>query len=230
MAGFGLLTLAVNLIFLPGTRRQAQQTRVSRKRGSGYAGIAGRPSVIVLACMRFLPTFYWGMALVLIPLLLNDAGATKTEIALYAAASQVIAALAQIATGRTADRRGVRGPTLGVLTALTAGILGIAAAPRQAAALYLFGTLTTAAAWSLSTLLPLWTARVAEPQERGRVLGWVHLWWNAAMIAGSMAGGALIQQWISLPFLIAGALNLAAIPLAIAFFRLEGWKPREQQT
>jgi MFS family permease len=108
------------------------------------------------------------------------------------------------------------------LTALLAGILGIAALPNRLYGLLVFGTLSTAAAWSLSTLLPLWVARVTPTVERGRVLGWIHLWWNAAMVAGAMVGGALVEGRPSLPFVIAGVLNAGAIALAILFF---GMKP-----
>jgi predicted MFS family arabinose efflux permease len=69
-------------------------------------------------------------------------------------------------------------------------------------------------------LLPLWVARVTASEERGRVLGWIHLWWNAAMIAGSMAGGILFERNPSLPFLVAGTLNLGSIVLAAVFFRM----------
>jgi MFS family permease len=157
--------------------------------------------------------------------LLTRAAATKPVIAAYATVSQVLAALAQMGTGRLADSTGfkdaLRQATLIVLSALVAGILGIAALPGQLYGLLVFGTLTTVAAWSLSTLLPLWVARVTPSQERGRVLGWIHLWWNAAMVAGAMTGGALVEVWPSLPFLIAGLLNLAAIAFAIVFFRLK---------
>ena len=49
------------------------------------------------------------------------------------------------------------------------------------------------------------------------------------MIAGSLAGGILIRRWVSLPFLIAGALNLATIPLAVFFFHQQGWNTQERQ-
>jgi MFS family permease len=228
-AGLALATMTANALALPQTRVPRIESAEARNPLFGYAGIATRSPVIVLALLRFLPTLYWGMALVLIPLLLDASGATKTAIALYATISQMIAALAQLATGRAADALGPEHPTIAVLAALVASILGIAAYPRQQLALLAFGTVSTAAAWSLSTLLPLWTARVTAPQERGRVLGWVHLWWNAAMIAGSMAAGPLLKQWTSLPFVVAGTLNLGTIALALVFFCRKDWKTSELQ-
>ena len=91
---------------------------------------------------------------------------------------------------------------------------------RQLWAVFFFGTVGDAAAWSLSTLLPSLVARVAGAEERGRVLGWVHLWWNVAMILGSLLGGALFDRWMGLPFLIAGVLNLLSVALTFSFFRL----------
>jgi MFS family permease len=228
--GLYLVTLAVNLLALPQTSTAARNKVTERKRLFGYGEIVTRPPIVMLSLLRFLPTLYWGMALILIPLLLDSAGASKPTVALYATSSQVIAALAQMVTGWAADRLGIRRPSFVVLAAFVLGILGISAAPHQVAVLAVFGTLSTAAAWSLSTLLPLWVTRVAEPLERGRILGWLHLWWNAAMIAGSMAAGPLLQKWASLPFLIAGTLNLGTIALAARFLNAEGWQVREPES
>jgi MFS family permease len=228
-AALALGAIAANVLALPQLPSHAAPKATAERRSLlGYRAIAVQRAAILLALLRFLPTFFWGMALVLIPLLLQAAGASKTTIAVYATASQVIAALAQIGAGRLADRArpGARGrtdplrqATLLVLGTLVFGILGIAAAPGQLYLLLLFGTVCTAAAWSLSTLLPLWVRRVTPAQERGRVLGWIHLWWNAAMVIGAMTGGALVERWPRLPFVIAGALNLGTIALAIHFFR-----------
>jgi MFS family permease len=103
-----------------------------------------------------------------------------------------------------------------------AGVFGLAATPGRVTGLFVFGTLAIAAAWSLSTLLPLWVARVTPSPERGRVLGWIHLWWNAAMMAGAMVGGAMVERWPSVPFVIAGVLNLGTIGLAMVFFDRSG--------
>jgi MFS family permease len=218
------VVIAVNVFVLPRTSTEASGQAASLKTLFGYRDIATRPPIVVLALLRFLPTTFWGMALILIPLLLNGVGAPKTTIALYATVSQAVAALAQMATGRAADRWGARWPMVIVYSALMAGILGLGAMPGQLPALFVFGTLSTAAAWSLSTLLPLLVAQVTVPHERGRVLGWIHLWWNAGMIAGAMVGGILFERWASLPFLVAGGLNLVSIALALVFFHMESWK------
>ena len=186
----------------------------------GYADIARRPTVALLVLLRFLPTLYWGMAVVLMPLLLNATGATKTTIALYATVSQVCAALAQLAIGRAIDRLGPRWPALVAFAALVLSILGTGILPGQTWSVFLFGTAGTAAAWSLSTLLPSLVAHVTVQQERGRVLGWVHLWWNLAMMIGSLLGGYLFERSAGLPFLVTGAVNILSVALVVVFFQV----------
>jgi MFS family permease len=224
LAAFALATIAINALALPRLPTHGRRKADSWSTLFGYREIAVRPAVVTLTLLRFLPTVFWGMATVLLPLLLSSAGATYTSLALYATGSQIVAAVAQIITGRAADRWEAYRPTLVVFVALLAGILGIAAMPRAVPGLVVFGTLSTAAAWSLSTLLPLWVARVTPRQERGRVLGWIHLWWNGAMMAGAMVGGTLVERQPSLPFALAAALNVGAIVLTVAFFRAESWK------
>jgi MFS family permease len=219
LALFAALTIGLNVLVLPRSYLSHAPTAASWKRLFGYGELATRRPVILVVLLRLLPTVYWGMALVLLPILLDDAGASKTTIALYATVSQVIATLAQVAVGRSIDRFGTRLPTMITLSALTASILATAALPYQLWAVFAFGTLGAAAAWSLSTLLPSWVSHVAHPQERGRVLGWIHLWWNLGMILGTMAGGALFERWAGLPFLFAGVLNFGTIAVAWTFFR-----------
>jgi predicted MFS family arabinose efflux permease len=72
----------------------------------------------------------------------------------------------------------------------------------------------------ISTLLPSLVAQVTVPQDRGRILGWVHLWWNLAMMIGSLVGGYLFQQRAGLPFIVTGAVNVLSVLLVVAFFRV----------
>jgi MFS family permease len=213
-------TVLVNGLLLPRSSAEIERGRIARRLLFGYGGLVRRRSVVLLALLRFLPTVYWGMALIFVPLLLDAAGANKTTIALYATLSQVIASLAQVIVGRAIDRVGSKWPTVITFLILVTGILGTGLLFRHLWAVFVFGTVGDAAAWSLSTLLPSLVARVASAEERGRVLGWVHLWWNVAMILGSLLGGALFDRWMGLPFMIAGMLNLLSIALTFSFFRL----------
>jgi len=83
-----------------------------------------------------------------------------------------------------------------------------------------FGTTGIAAAWSLSTLLPSLVAQATVPEERGRILGFIHLWWNLGMVVGAMAGGALFEIASGLPFLVAGVINVLSVVLLFAYYRL----------
>ena len=213
-----LVTIGLTQSALPRYGLVSGRSVSSHKALSNYRDIVAHPSVVVLACLRFLPTFYWGMSLVLVPLLLDDAGATKIAIALYATVSQVAASLGQIAVGRISDRVGPKWPTVTAFSFLVVSILCVGYLPDVLWALYLFASMAATAAWSLSTLMPSLVARVAEAQTRGRVLGWIHLWWNLGMVTGSIVGGALFEGSQGLPFLVAGALNLISIALAFLFF------------
>jgi len=211
-----MVALAITQRRLPSSARRAAP---SGRPLWGYGELLRRPSMRILAMMRFLPTFYWGTATVLIPLMLHGAGASKMLIAIYATVSQVAASLAQVAAGRAADRLSLHGTTLCVVSALLLSILGLSAVTGRLWGVFLLGTLSTAAAWSLSTLMPSLVARATQPAERGRALGWVHLWWNLGMVLGSMAAGAFVAWHPGLPFWIAGLLNLGTLGLAVRFFR-----------
>jgi MFS family permease len=186
-----------------------------------------RPTVIILGLLRFLPTCYWGMAGVLIPLLIHRKAGDKTAVALYATISLVMASLAQMLAGRTADRWGRRGPTLVAFGLLIFSTIGLASFATYLWSFYLFGVLAACAAWSLSTLMPSLVADATSVEERGRVLGVVSLLWNVGMMVGSLTGGVLVEMAVGLPFLVAGLLNLGAILLAVSFFRLLSQESRQ---
>ena len=184
----------------------------------GFAS-ATRP-VRLLAWMRFLPTVCYGMLLVFVPLLLKDAGASTTVIALYGTASSVGASLAQLAVGRIADRTGWKAPTAASYSMLAAAALAIAALPNRLWVVFAGGTAAIAGAWSLSTLLPVQMTKAVEPTAVGRALGFIHLFWNLAMILAGLAGGVLFEAWNGLPFLVGGVAAAAGLAAAAAFARM----------
>jgi MFS family permease len=220
LVAFSILTIAVNQFVLPRSPVERHTHDPGMKRFFGYSEIATRPTVWVLTALRFLPTFYYAIMLLLVPLLLDAAGASKTTIAWYATISWMAASLAQAVVGYAADQWGPNLSTALTFTVLLSSVLGIGLWSDSLWVVFIFGTLGIAAAWSLSTLLPPLVAQVTVPEDRGRVLGFIHLWWNLAMIVGSIAGGVLFEIAAGLPFLIAGFAIISAMALLFAFYRL----------
>ena len=230
MIAFSLCTIVVNQFILPSSPVERKPRPPGLKRLFGYADIATQPTILTLAALRFLPTIYYAATLILIPLLLDAAGASKTAIAWYATVSWMMASLAQAAVGRAADRWNLKSTT-----AITFAVLLISAFctglwPDNLWAVIIFGTMGAAAAWSLSTLLPSLVAQATVPEKCGRVLGFLHLWWNFAMIVGSMAAGALFEIARGLPFFVAGFVNIFSIVLLVVFYRLVAQSRQVQRT
>ena len=223
--GLALLTISLAttlgaLALLPGLSQNPTQVSSWGKSLLGYDKILRRPAIVLLGLLRFLPTCYYGMASVLNPLLINRAAGSKTAVALYATSSLIMATLAQVLVGQAADRWGSQRPTLVSFGVMVLSAVGQASFAAHLWSFYVFGVLGICAAWSLATLVPCWVADATQVEERGRVLGMLHLLWNMAMMAGSMVGGALVGIALGLPFVVAALLNLGAIALAICFFRL----------
>ncbi len=188
-----------------------------RSRGNLLA-MFRRPVVRSLVYLRFLPTIYYGMSLVLIPLLINNLAGNKTTVAIYTAASLVFASLAQLLTGRLADRYGHRWPNvIGFATLMVAG-LGLAFFSDRLWGIFVFGILGAAAAWSIAALLFLLVSDGVARDEHGRVFGLLHVSWNIAFMTGSIAGGALMKVATGLPFAVAALLCLVAIAVLFVFY------------
>ncbi len=208
-------TLLLAAAALPPSQRQAGAAAANR----GYREIAFRRDVLLLAGLRFLPTFCYGMAMVFVPLQLKNAGASNPLIALFATASSLFATLAQLAAGRIADRASWKAPTTAAYALLAASSLAVGAWPGSLWVVFACGIVGIGAAWSLSTLLPTLVSKVTAPAERGRVLGYVHLFWNLGMILSSLAGGYLFETWPGLPLLAGGLASAGALGLLPAFSR-----------
>jgi MFS family permease len=189
---------------------------------AGYVEIVRQPLVLRLGMLRFLPTCYYGMAMVLIPLLINAETGSKTAVALFATAAQVLATLTQLIAGRIADQRGPRAPTLIAIGGVLSAALGLAGFAGQLWGLYLFGILGIAAAWALSTLMPVLVSGTVVEARQGRVLGALNLLWNLAMILSAMVGGALVEVRPGLPFALAALVNVGTVVIALAFFARRG--------
>lgn len=234
-AYFGWLALAVSSVLVLGVgsllpRIQSAEPQAPAageekpRRGLGYGELIREPRILVLGALRFLPTCYWGVAGIFIPLWLYRTTQSVAMVAWYGTISQVVASLAQWLVGTVSDRIGRRTPTLIALGTLVVAISGIALTGHMAWGLYVFGTLAASAAWSMSALMPGLVSDAASSDQRGRTLGFLHLLWNTGMLVGSLMGGALFETNPALPFGVAGALNLVALALGFQLFRF----PRRQ--
>lgn len=219
LVGTSILAIALTQFILPRAQGVRQVRQLDFRSFFGYREIATRPSVLLLAALRFLPTFYYAMMLLLVPLLLEATGASNTTIAWYATTSYLAASLSQALVGWATDRWGPKLATSLAFSILLASVLGLGLGHTSLWTVFAFGMVGIAAAWSLSTLLPSLVALVTHPEDRGRVLGFIHLGWNLAMIVGSLVGGALFQVSAGLPFLSAGLAVSTALYLLSVFFR-----------
>ncbi|MCB0151498.1 MAG: MFS transporter, partial [Caldilineaceae bacterium] len=170
----------------------------------------------------FLPTIYYGMSGILIPLMINELAGNKTTVALYGTASLIIASAAQLLAGRSADRFGHRWPPIVGYGALIVASLGLAIFSDQLWGVITFGILGAAAAWSLASLLFTLVSDGVPRAEHGRAFGLLHATWSVAMIGGALLGGALTRLSPGLPFAVAGLLNIGSIVLVLAFFAYIG--------
>jgi PPP family 3-phenylpropionic acid transporter len=207
-------------IVLPRSAHHDPRARLEARMPLARALLGANPAVRLLFLMRFLPTVGYGMLLVFVPLLLKEAGASTTVIALYATTYSVCASLAQLAAGRIADRSGWRVPTVASYLALAASSLVVAIFPGRLWTVFLGGTSAVAAAWALSTLVPTQLTQAVGVDGRGRALGTVHLAWNFAMIVAGLAGGVLFEAWGGLPFLVGALAAAGGLPVTARFGRV----------
>ena len=219
LLGLGLLafTLFVTLFLLPTERSEGYLAGASPTRTNVLA-LLHRPEVRLLVGLRFLPTLYYGISLLVIPLLINHLAGSKTTVAIYSTASLIAASAAQLLTGRAADRYGHRWPTLISYGMLVVAALGLAVFSGRLWGIFVFGILGNAVAWALASLMFCLVADGVPRSEHGRAFGLLHATWSIAMMAGSVLGGALLRVMPGLPFLVAGLLNGLSVALTLAFF------------
>jgi MFS family permease len=219
LLGLAVATLIGAVILLPSvTSERAKEKRVGSSGGwDGSLALIRRTTVRMLVGIRFLPTIYYAMLGVLIPLLINNVAGNKSAVAAYASISLIVASTAQLIAGRSADRFGRRVPVLVGFSALILSALGLALFARNLWGLFVFGVMGNAAAWALAALMfVLVSDGVARP-EHGRVFGLLHASWSIAMITGSLLGGALVRVGVGIPFLAGGLLNLGSIILVLHY-------------
>jgi MFS family permease len=184
----------------------------------GVLSTVRQTNVQRVAGLRCLPTIFYGMLSVLIPLLLNALTGSKVMVAAYGTITLIVASAAQLLVGRLADRWGARIPSLAAYSAIVISGLGLAASHGTVWGLFIFGILGIAAAWALSTMMYVWVSDGIPKAEHPATFGLLHAVWSLSMITGSVFGGWLVSSLPWLTFLTAGLINIGALFLLISYY------------
>jgi MFS family permease len=167
---------------------------------SAYLPLLKRRDVHLLIGLRAMVTTFWGMATLLMPLLVYRAGQSAPMAAYFASVSLAVAAAGQLTVGYLSDRLGLFWPLLVSGGGVVLGAVALALYSDSLTGLFVAGTALTAAAWAVSTLIPKLINEVAGPEEKNRLVGLGHFVWSAAMVSGSILGGILVEADPALPF------------------------------
>ena len=219
MMALTVITTLLLALWMPNLHDYAAKPVGLRAFGSSLVPTLRQPTVRFLIGLRGLPTFFYGMMSVLVPLLLNDLAGNKVMIAAYGTATLIVASLAQLLAGRAADRWGAQRPTLVAYGTLFVAGCGLFFGAGRVETLFGFGVIGIAAAWSLSTLMYVWVADGLPKEDHPATFGLLHAVWSLCMIGGSLLGGWLVRLMPGLPFLIGGLLNVGACFLVVSYYR-----------
>lgn len=203
-AGHALLLLLA-WRFLP-SLPHAGKPQALKAIAGGYGDLLRRAEVWALLAVRFLPTFYWGCATFLMPLLLYRLTHTERAAGDYTSANLVLSAVCQLGMGRVLDRLGPRLPVLAAMALVTVAALGQGLWGTNPAVLVCFGMVGGGAAWSLSISMTTLIRGLTTEETRARLLGVTHLAWSAGFISGTLLSGYLARHGSGLAvFLMSGA-------------------------
>lgn len=201
------MVIAAGMVFvlalwlLPtGERAPVADSRSSLALWHSYLPLLRRREVHLLLALRFSITGFWGMASLLLPLLVfrvsGDAGVSYY----FGAVSLAVASCCQLLTGALRDRFGRFWPLLIAASGIVLSALGLGVFSDSLLGLFTFGTALTGTAWAVSTLVPSLIAEIAGPEEKSRLVGLGHMVWSAAMVSGTLLGGWLVELDAALPF------------------------------
>ena len=219
LAMAGLFVLA--LLFLPrgGTTQARPTARPRMALWPAYRPLLANADVHLLIGLRCCITTFWGMANIVMPLLVYRVslrGSTADEdqavaqavatAADYHAVSLAVAACGQVLTGFLCDRFGRFWPLIVSAAGIVASAVALALTWHSLPCLFIFGTALSATAWAVSTLVPKLMNDIALPDQKNRLVGLMHLVWSSAMVTGSVVGGLLIQVNETAPFVAGAAL------------------------
>ena len=207
MAAAAAAVVLAAMFLLPDISGPSRGEKLSLWRA--YRPLLQRREVHLLVGMRLGITSFWGMAILVLPLLVFRVSGSAAAAAWYGAVSLAAAAVCQVTAGWLRDRYGRTRPLLASAAGIALCALCLGFWSGSLTGLFLFGTGLAATAWAVSVLVPGLIDEVAPAAEKNRLVGLGHLAWSAAMALGGLAGGLLVEVDPGLPFFTGAALSLA---------------------
>ena len=207
MAAAATAVVLAAMLLLPDISGPSRGEKLSLWRA--YRPLLLRREVHLLVGMRLGITSFWGMAILVLPLLVFRVSGSAAAAAWYGAVSLAAAAVCQVTVGWLRDRYGRTRPLLASAAGIALCALCLGFWSGSLTGLFLFGTGLAATAWAVSVLVPGLIDEVAPAAEKNRLVGLGHLAWSAAMALGGLAGGLLVEVDAGLPFFTGAALSLA---------------------
>ncbi|MEI7759887.1 MAG: MFS transporter [Thermoleophilia bacterium] len=201
----------------PAGRQEARQPRALRR-------MLHDTTLLVAVWLTVVPSLFFGVADLLVPLALDEAAWGAIAIA----ATFIVAALAEVALapaiGAFSDRRGRLLPIrLGLLLVTAAAlILALATSP------YLIAVLVTGASVAVSVIYTPSTALISDRAERSQVpqglaFGVMNSMWASGVMVGPLLGGAIAQALGDpAPYILSAAIALGTF----LFISRDGFRAR----
>jgi MFS family permease len=185
----------------------------AERHGSLNRGLAFKPSVLIAICLVLLPSQYAGVLEVLVPLRLDDLGASGLVIGAVFVVAGIGEAITTRFTGGFSDRRGRMLPiSVGLLiSAVTAVLLPLPDSVGLLAVALFLAVLGTGILWAPATAL-LSESAEREGLDQGYAFALVNLAWAGGQILGGAGGsGAAQLAGDGLPYLICSVFFLVAL-------------------
>jgi MFS family permease len=218
MFGFMVLVALLLAWWMPNIKSAPTEGEASQSSGNPLH-LLRLPNFPLIIFMRGIPTLYYGMILLLVPLMLNQLSSDKWVIAAYGTANLIVASMAQLAAGRAADKWGALRPSIAGYAGIIVTGIGLSLSTSSVIGLFICGVLGIAAAWGLSTMLYMWVSDGIAKEQHASAFGLLHAVWSLSMVGGSLLGGQLVDVWPGLPFLLLGLVNVNGFWLVTMYYR-----------
>ncbi|WP_031513606.1 MFS transporter [Desulfofalx alkaliphila] len=183
-------------------------------------------TLIVVALTIFMDTFIYGIIVPVLPIYVEEMGASSFELGIIFSIYSAMLLLVAIPLGILSDKYGRKGIMVVGMIALSFSTVAFAYSTTYLA-LLLTRLLQGAAAAATWTIGPALIADLYPPEKRGEKLGLTMAGMNFGFFIGPVAGGFL-YDWggYALPFLVSALMSLVILMLVVVVIK----EPEQRET